>query len=46
MSIRRYSPSQLALPWLSVVAAPLILAVPHGADFFAGLLGGKGKVCA
>lgn len=44
MSIRRYSPSQIALHWLSAVAVLLIIALPYGADFFAGLLGGKGNV--
>ena len=39
MSIRRYSPSQIALHWLSAVAVLLIIALPYGADFFAGLLG-------
>ncbi|MGV8637069.1 cytochrome b, partial [Pseudomonas aeruginosa] len=40
MSIRRYSPSQIALHWLSAVAVLLFIAVPDRADCFAGLLGG------
>ncbi|HBN8232070.1 TPA: cytochrome b [Pseudomonas aeruginosa] len=44
MSIRRYSPSQITLHWLSAIAVLLIIALPYGADLFAGPLGGKGNV--
>lgn len=43
MSIRRYSPSQIALHWSSTVTVLPIIALPYGVDLFAGLLGGKGN---
>lgn len=42
--IQRYTPTQIALHWLSAALVLLIIALPYGSDLFEPLLGGGAGV--